>query len=238
MSGMNRTDRLYAIVEELRAVSPRPRSAAWLAGRFEVSTRTVERDIASLQQASVPIWARPGRDGGYCLERAVTLPPVNFTAAEAVAVSLSLASLKATPFSEAGRAALLKLTAAMRQADSRGAEELSRRVFILDGPHRGVPDAPQNNELADAVTAGRVLHLTYRDRDDSLTVRDVEPLGLIGAASGWYLVAWCRLRDGLRTFKISRIEAVEPSQEKAPRRRLSLSDVQVPEGDLRSFTLL
>ncbi|GAA3354363.1 HTH domain-containing protein [Saccharopolyspora gregorii] len=54
---MNRTDRLYALVEELRAVAPRPRSAGWLAKRFEVSTRTVERDIAALQQSGVPIWA-------------------------------------------------------------------------------------------------------------------------------------------------------------------------------------
>ena len=63
--GMNRTDRLYALVEELRAVSPRPRSARWLAARFEVSSRTVERDIAALQEAGVPIWAEPGRTGGY-----------------------------------------------------------------------------------------------------------------------------------------------------------------------------
>ncbi|GAB3860390.1 helix-turn-helix transcriptional regulator [Dactylosporangium cerinum] len=53
---MNRTDRLYALVEELRAVAPRPRSARWLATRFEVSTRTIERDIGALQESGVPIW--------------------------------------------------------------------------------------------------------------------------------------------------------------------------------------
>ena len=58
---VNRTDRLYALVEELRAVAPRPRSARRLAGHFEVSVRTVERDISALQQSGVPIYAEPGR---------------------------------------------------------------------------------------------------------------------------------------------------------------------------------
>ena len=62
--GMNRTDRLYALAEELRAVAPRPRSARRLAQHFEVSTRTIERDLAALQQAGVPIWATSGPGGG------------------------------------------------------------------------------------------------------------------------------------------------------------------------------
>lgn len=52
---MNRTDRRYALVEELLAVTPRPRSAHWLAARFEVSARTVERDVSALQQSGGPI---------------------------------------------------------------------------------------------------------------------------------------------------------------------------------------
>src|ERR1019366_9619429 len=76
---VNRTDRLYALVEALGAVARRPRSGRWLAGRFEVSVRTVERDINALQQSGVPIYAEPGRTGGYCLDKARTLPPVNLT---------------------------------------------------------------------------------------------------------------------------------------------------------------
>ena len=68
---MNRTDRLYALVEELRAVAPRP--ARQLAGRYEVSTRTIERDILALQEAGVPIYAVAGRGGGYVIDKALTL---------------------------------------------------------------------------------------------------------------------------------------------------------------------
>jgi predicted DNA-binding transcriptional regulator YafY len=87
--GVNRTDRLYALVEELRAVAPRPRSARWLAGHFEISVRTAERDISALQQSGVPIYAEPGRTGGYCLDKARTLPPVNLTPGEAVAMAVA-----------------------------------------------------------------------------------------------------------------------------------------------------
>ena len=57
---MNRTDRLYALVEQLRATAPRASSAHRLAERFEVAVRTIQRDILALQQAGVPIWATPG----------------------------------------------------------------------------------------------------------------------------------------------------------------------------------
>src|SRR6266511_4025164 len=75
---MNRTDRLYALVEELRAISPRPRSANWLATRFEVSSRTVERDIGALQQAGVPIYAEPARSA---LRKLVAVMPARDAAA-------------------------------------------------------------------------------------------------------------------------------------------------------------
>jgi predicted DNA-binding transcriptional regulator YafY len=76
---MNRTDRLYALVEELRSRAPRMMRAADLATRFEVTTRTIERDLLALQEAGVPIWAQPGPGGGYSLNVDATLPPLNLT---------------------------------------------------------------------------------------------------------------------------------------------------------------
>ena len=138
--GVNRTDRLYALFEELRAVAPRPRSARWLAGRFEVSTRTVERDIDALQQSGVPIYAEPGRTGGYVVDRARTLPPVNLTPAEAVAMALALQQLDGTPFHLAASTALRKLLAVMLDADAAAARELAGRVHLVGrGPAAPVP---------------------------------------------------------------------------------------------------
>lgn len=95
---MNRLDRLYAVVEELRSAGPSGRSARRLAEHFEVSVRTVERDILALQEAGVPISAQLGRRGGYVLDRSMSLPPLNFTPAEAVALAVGLRRLDDTPW--------------------------------------------------------------------------------------------------------------------------------------------
>ncbi|MBY8873923.1 YafY family transcriptional regulator [Micromonospora sp. PLK6-60] len=220
---MNRTDRLYALVEELRAVSPRPRSARWLATRFEVSTRTVERDIGALQAAGVPIWAEPGRTGGYALDRAHTLPPVNLTPTEAVAMALALHRLGGGPFAGAAGSALRKLLAVLPPPAAAEARRLAGRVHLIGGG----PATPVPAAVADAVSARRVLRLTYADRAGADSVRDVEPLGYLGNRTHWYLVAWCRLRDGLRCFRTDRIVAVRPLAEPVTR-ELRPDDLDIP----------
>src|SRR5688500_775392 len=127
------------MVEELRAVAPRPRSARWLATRFEVSTRTIERDIGALQSSGVPIWVALGRTGGYALDRSRTLPPLNMSPAEAVAIAVALHRLDGTPFHDAARSALHKVLAVMPTADVRRAEELAGRVHLVHGADPGPP---------------------------------------------------------------------------------------------------
>lgn len=71
---MNRTARLYALVEDLRAVAPRPLTVAALATRFEISTRTVQRDLQTLLETGVPVRSIPGRGGGWSIDPEMTLP--------------------------------------------------------------------------------------------------------------------------------------------------------------------
>ncbi|HEV2377442.1 MAG TPA: HTH domain-containing protein [Streptosporangiaceae bacterium] len=128
---MNRTDRLYALVEELRAVAPRPRPARESARKYEVSTRTIERDVLALQDAGVPVYAETGRRGGYVIDKTLTLPPVNFTAAEMVAIDVSLAGTERTPFAFAARSALRKVLAAAPARQTAEAAELMDRVRLI-----------------------------------------------------------------------------------------------------------
>jgi predicted DNA-binding transcriptional regulator YafY len=231
---VNRTDRLYALVEELRAVAPRPRSARWLAGRFEVSVRTVERDINALQQSGVPIYAEPGRTGGYCLDKAHTLPPVNLTPAEAVAMAVALRGLEGTPFRATAGSALRKLVAVMQPDDAAAAHDLAARIHLL-GDAGITPSVPRM--VADALAPRRVLRIGYGDRAGAATTREVEPLGYVGTPTYWYLVAWCRLRDALRVFRTDRITSVTITAETPAPRALSSEDLEIPHGPVRQLTL-
>ncbi|GLY34136.1 transcriptional regulator [Amycolatopsis sp. NBRC 101858] len=231
---MNRTDRLYALVEELRAVAPRPRSARWLANRFEVSTRTVERDISALQQSGTPIYAEPGRTGGYCLDKARTLPPVNLTPGEAVAMAMALKRLAGTPFRTEASSALRKLVAAMQADDAAAAEALAGRVHFLEDP-RDLPPIPR--VLADALVTRRVLRIGYGDRGGAETRREIEPLGFVGKPEHWYLVAWCRLREEIRAFRTDRIKSIAVTAEVPPHRPLRREDLDIPYGVVEQLSL-
>jgi predicted DNA-binding transcriptional regulator YafY len=213
---MNRTDRLYALVEELRARAPRTMRAAELAARFEVSTRTIERDLLALQEAGVPIWAQPGPGGGYGVNVDATLPPLNLTPAEAVALATALATARAMPFAEAGRSAMIKLAGAMAAAPKDAAARLASQIRVVQAP--GSPAESASAIVQQALLASVAVELTYRDAKDRETRRVVEPVGLVGARNGWHLAAWCRLRQAPRTFRLDRIvQAALTDETVAPR---------------------
>jgi predicted DNA-binding transcriptional regulator YafY len=231
---VNRTDRLYALVEELRAVAPRPRSARWLAERFEVSVRTVERDISALQQAGVPIWAESGRNGGYCVTREHTLPPVNFTPQEAMAMAVALQSMGAAPFRSAAATAMRKLVFAMSSEDAQSARDLAARVHFLRDDR--IPERVPRL-ISDALTDRKVLRIVYSDRSGAETSREIEPLGYVESSGAWILIAWCRLRNGVRAFRIDRIRDVTVTAETPEPRALTAADIDIAYGTLEPLTL-
>jgi predicted DNA-binding transcriptional regulator YafY len=201
---VNRTDRLYALVEELRARAPRPMRAAELSERFEVTTRTIERDLLALQEAGVPIWAQPGPGGGYSLNVEATLPPLNLTPAEAAAIATALAATRAMPFAEAGRTALQKLSSVMASAPRSTASRLVSQIRVAQGPSNS-PDQSVTEAIQQALIDSIAVEMTYRDFQGQETVRVVEPGGIMGTRRGWYLAAYCRLRQGPRAFRLDRI---------------------------------
>ncbi|GAA3766313.1 YafY family protein [Plantactinospora mayteni] len=219
---MNRTDRLYALVEELRAVAPRPRSARWLADRFEVDARTIRRDIGALQESGVPIYPELGRGGGYVLDRAYTLPPVNITPREAVAAAVALETMADTPFVDAARSVLHKILAVMPPSGVEAVAEIAGRIRLtaLEPEPAAAPARQVLRTAGDALLSRTVLAIEYVDRNGAISHRLIEPVELLGAGRQWYLVGWCRLRQEVRGFRLDRMRRAAPTNETAPPRSI------------------
>lgn len=215
---MNRTDRLYALVEQLRAAGSQGRTARQLAAHFEVSVRTVERDLSALGQAGVPLATKQGRGGGFTLDRSMSLPPLNFTPREAAAVAVALSRNDHVLFNGDARSALHKIMAAMPERALQEARATAEKVRLLVLAAPG-PDAGVAETIWRAVRDNQVLHIHYIDVGGIDTERDVEPLHVVVGPNGSYLTAWCQLREDERVFRMDRITRAEPTPtpHRAPR---------------------
>ncbi|MFN8022743.1 MAG: HTH domain-containing protein [Acidimicrobiales bacterium] len=218
---MNRLERLYAINEHLRRHQGQPVSAARLAREFEVSRRTIERDLDALRQAGVPLWAERGRAGGQqTLERAgrpgnvvLTLSP-----SEVTALLVALASAgHDMPFADAGATATQRLLDGLPAATRLEVDQLRARVRTAEGD-RPPAAARVRRTIEEAVRRSLVVNLVYVDQHGARTSRAVEAVGLYDGGDGWYLIGWCRLRASGRIFRFDRIRSARLTTEVVARR--------------------
>ncbi len=212
---MDRAARLHAVTEDLRRAGDRGRTAGQLAARLEVTTRTVKRDISTLQAAGIPIGARPGPGGGYFIAGEASLPAVNFTVAQAMALAVALATSQDAPFARDGQAALEKLLDVMDPASRERVEELGAKVWVR-GADRST--ATIRHAIEEGVERGRVVSLGYSDADGLRSDRRVEPHMLAHTGGHWYLIGWCLTRNDVRWFRLDRVtDAAVTTQSYEPR---------------------
>ncbi|KQS98556.1 helix-turn-helix transcriptional regulator [Cellulomonas sp. Leaf395] len=229
---MNRTDRLYALAEELRRVGHAGTTSTRLARLFEVSQRTVKRDVSALQQAGLPVVAQAGLGGGYVLDASVGLPPVNFTPAQAVALALAVRALPAgSPFGTDAEAARAKVLDALPAADRARADELSGRVWSRPDRAAEVSAPHVLRAVEESLGRHRVLAIEYRRSDGTVSRRRVEPALLARTGGRWYVVAWCQSREDLRWFRLARILRADLTPERYDPR--AVADVGEPPPDAR-----
>ena len=199
---MKQMDRRLLILMRLR--EERPVRAQDLAEECGCSVRTVYRDIDALSQSGVPVAAMPGE--GYRMVPGYHLPPIAFTAEEAVQLLLGadLAQRLATPEQrDAAKAAAAKVEAVLQQETQREVERLRRRIMVGRGREGASPWLPL---LQQGVVQDRALWLRYHSfSSDELTEREVEPYYLVFYGNDWHLVAYCRLRESMRDFRAARI---------------------------------
>jgi len=232
---MNRLERLFAVNETIRRRAPLPVSAAALADEFGVSRRTIERDLAALRSAGVPLFADRGRTGGQRTAENQGRVVLALSTPEVTALLLAVAAAGDTmPYRDAGVSATRRLLDGLPDATRVGVDRLCARIRTtaddLPSPTRRV-----RRTVEEAVRRSVVVNLGYLDRNEAATERAVEAHGFFNRADGWYLIGWCRLRDAGRIFRIDRIQSARLTKEPAPVRDLDETLGWVP-GDIRSLT--
>lgn len=207
---MNRIDRLTAILIQLQGKTRVPMTE--LEERFELSRRTLFRDIKSLIETGVPIGGDAG--DGYFIVDGYHLPPVVFNKEEAAAILLGAKMLERNAdnqvmqhFSEA----MFKIKAVLKYRDKEFLENLENSISVL--PSRAVQaiDFPDSHiaEIQLALASRKNIEITYHSNyKDQKTSRKVSPLGLVFYGSRWHLIGYCLLRSDLRDFRTDRIERI------------------------------
>ncbi|PEG32875.1 transcriptional regulator [Mycolicibacterium agri] len=215
---------MYALVDLLRG-SRRPVSAARLSEEFQVSKRTIERDIQSLQLAGVPIYADHGVSGGYSILREHSLPPLNLTVSESLAVLAGLGLLETSPYGAAARRARAKILAISREDQLAPIDEALTSMYVIDAEP---PPEAAASLIPEAIAARRVVRLQYTSEDgETHTIRDVEAMGVLRGGDAWVFVGWCRLREGIRGFHLDRIRHLEITTEVFPERDPAVLDADL-----------
>lgn len=187
-----------------------------MADRFDISLRTVYRDIRALEEAGVPIGAEAGI--GYFLLDSYHLPPVMFTNEEASALLFGeklIEKMSDEKIKHDFASALYKIKAILKPGEKDYLEKLHERITVYNYHSKGNRfNQLFLNEIQQALVHKQVLQIHYESKYAEEAVgRMVEPIGLCHYASRWHLIAWCRLREDYRDFRLDRIESLEVTNE-------------------------
>jgi predicted DNA-binding transcriptional regulator YafY len=200
-----------------------------LAGRLDVSGRTIRRDIERLRQLGYPVESLTGPAGGYRLRAGTAMPPLLLDDEEAIAIAVGLrtaARASVTGIEESAVRALVKLEQVLPAHLRRRVGALGSATFTL--PAAGATVDPQHlTVIASTCRDSECLRFGYRSRDGSDTHRQVEPNSLVNHGRRWYLVAWDRRRDDWRIFRIDRLSRPAPTGVRFTPRRLPAKDAAV-----------
>ncbi len=208
---MNRIDRLVATLIHLQ--SKRIVKAEEIAKRFDISLRTVYRDIRALEEAGVPIGAEAGI--GYFIADGYQLPPIIFTRQEAGALvtgEMLLEKFADKSLVKNFGSAMHKVRAVLKGTDKEYIETLETKMIV----HRKMSKQPEQFpnrfmvEVQEALVLQKVLNIEYfSGYNQSTNRREVEPLGIFFYNGRWHLLGWCKMRKDYRDFRIDRIKTLQ-----------------------------
>jgi predicted DNA-binding transcriptional regulator YafY len=187
-------------------------TAAELADRFNVSTRTIYRDIDALSAAGVPVFTNKGSGGGISLLENFAINKAMLTEHERDSVLLALKTLQATKYPEI-EAILEKIGAVFKKTAA------ADWVHIEFSPWGSGPnDENKFLNIKKAILQSKIVAFDYLNADGILSRRTVEPMQLGFKGQAWYVRGYCKTRRGFRTFRISRIRNLSITDESFKRR--------------------
>lgn len=211
---MNRFDRITAILIQLQ--SRKVVKAQDLADRFEISLRTVYRDMNTLSEAGVPIIGEAGV--GYSIMDGYRLPPVMFTKEEArTFITAEKLVEKFTDFSTQShyQSAMYKIKAVLRSTEKSMIENLENHIQVL-GSNLAFNSAGSNilDSLLKSISEKKAVKIKYQAiNSDEAVDRIIEPVGIYHESNYWYTIAYCHLRNAYRNFRSDRVRKMESTDQ-------------------------
>ena len=199
---MRKADRLNDIVHHLRRMHQAV-TAQTLAEIFEVSHRTIYRDIQDLINSGVPILGEAGV--GYVIDKKYHLPPIMFDADELEAIALGISMVSNwtdEKFAEKAQSAYKKIQATLPAPLINELHQIS--TFSAPSRYK-IPWEVNFTEVRECIRSKHLVSFSYLDLNEQQSTRVVRPLALISFSPIWLLTGWCELRNAFRNFRLDRI---------------------------------
>lgn len=222
---VNRFDRIVAILIQLQ--SKKIVKAQELADRFEVSLRTIYRDIRTLESSGVPIASEAGV--GYSIMDGYRLPPIMFTREEAgsfVAAEKLMQKFTDKTLGAYHESAMFKVKSVLKGKEKDWISALESQVFVNSTQvlfNENIPDALEI--LFESIAEKRQVFLHYHSMEsERSSERNIEPVGLFHENNFWYVLGYCHSRKDYRQFRTDRMLAVKRTDLHNTREHGSLDD--------------
>lgn len=203
LSVMNRIDRLFGILTLLQ--SRKYVTAEKIAEKFGISIRTVYRDIKAIGETGIPLSFEQQK--GYFIVPGYFIPPVSFSSEEANALLLMerlVAGFADQSIARHYSSALNKVRSVLRSHQKEKLEILDQTTSF-QFPSCMINPYEYLSILQESIASRSMLEMDYKRKDEVISRRLVEPIGLVFYAFSWHLIGWCHVREAYRDFKVSRI---------------------------------
>ena len=221
-TGKPRLSRLTQIVTLLQ--SKRLLTATFLSEKFGVSIRTIYRDIRTLEDSGIPIIIEEGK--GYRLMEGYQLPPVMFTEEEAnslITAEQIILKNKDRSFVETYSNAIVKIKSVLKYNQKEKVDLLASRIQFRENEKES-RSSTFLMTIQSAITDFRLIEIVYNSLQDEQTIRTVEPFAIYSTKGNWIMIAYCRLREGFRAFRVDLIQKLSVQNQNFDPHKMTLEE--------------